>query len=406
MSRRLLSIILFAGFVLCFAPLARGEDDEPTVNSKKLSYWLTLLESSKDEKDRRRSVTALELIGHYGSRKVTPALLKAAREDKEAVVRARAIRALGRTTAKALEKAREEKKDELPRTDQIRDTLITALRTEKDEAVREAAALALGDLGTEARGAVGTLATALKDKHPGTVKAAVQTLRRLGRDAREAQMELQGLLQDKSADLEARIDAAYCLGQIRPDVTQALPVLRPMLLDEKLDPQLRKTVVEAVGKLGKEGADAAAHLGTILSGADTTPDLRLAAAAALDQIGPDAKAAIPALIQSIGDPKLIKSMGDSARFIRCLSMHALGRMGKELQQDRKAAVEAILRATDDVNVEVCVTAWETLGAIGRANLGSELEAVNNKLETTLLREGRKSVREAVQATKDKLNPTK
>src|SRR5262245_4031635 len=212
MPRRRTALLLLAGLLLGLAPATRAED-EPTFLDKKLSYWLALLEEGKDVKARRKGILGLEQIGHDRSRKVVPALVRALREDKEPAVRAAAARAGGRAAAKALEQARADKKDELPRFDNLRDALGTALRTDKVESVREAAALALGDLGPDARSTVGALAQALKDKHPPVVKAAASALRRMGKDAREAQSELQQLLADKKADVEARQDAAVCLGQ-------------------------------------------------------------------------------------------------------------------------------------------------------------------------------------------------
>ncbi|MFO0879564.1 MAG: HEAT repeat domain-containing protein [Gemmataceae bacterium] len=392
--------------VLVVGGSIQAREDEPTFLDKKLSYWVDQLETGKETKARRRSILALEQIGFAGSRQVVTALAKSVREDRDPVVRAAAARALGRTVARAMEQARAEKKDELPRLDFARDALGSALRTEKTDTVREAAALALGDLGPDARGAVGTLSQALKDKHLGTVRAAAQTLRRMGRDAREAQLELQGLLADRKGDTEARVDAALCLGQIRPDLTQALPVLREAIADEKNDPQVRRAVVESLGKLGKEAADATPSLAALLAGKDTSPELRLAAVTAIDQFGPDGKQAIPALIRATADPELIKSMGEQARFIRCLAMQSLGRMGKDLDRERKEAVTALLRAMEDPSVEVSVSAIESVGSLASEGLAGEADEVVKKLDTLLLREGRKSLREAAQAARDRIRPKK
>jgi hypothetical protein len=228
----------------------------------------------------------------------------------------------------------------------------------------------------------------------------------MGKDAREAQADLLVLLADKKADVEARQDAAICLGQVRPDVSAALPVLKTVLADEKADTRIRKAVAEAVGKLGKEAAEATSTLANLLTARDTQGDLRLAAVGALDQFGPDGKGAIPALVKVVGDAELIKTMGDNARFIRCLGMHALGRMGKELDKERKPAVQAILKASEDPNVEVCVSAIETLGALSAEGLGEARDDVIKKLDTILLREGRKSIREAAQAALDKIKVKK
>lgn len=406
MSRSFLLGMVLMAVLPASGSLLRAEEEEPALNGKKLTYWMELLSEGKDARSRIRGLTALELIGHDASRKVVPALVKSLRQDKDPAVRAAAARTVGRTIARALAKAREDKKEELPRFDAARDALATAVRTEQASNVRAAAALALGDLGTDARGAVGTLALALKDKSPETVNAAALALRRLGRDAREAQIELQTLVADKKASLEARVDAALCLGQIRPDVTQALPIMREVLADDSTDSRIRRALADSLGKLGRDGVDATPTLATLLSAKDTSPELRLAAVTAIDQFGPEARAAIPALIKVIGDPDLLRTMGENARFIRCLAMQSLGRMGKDLDKYRKEAVTTILKATEDVSVEVCVSAIETLGALATEGLGGQTEEVNKRLETILLREGRKVIREAAQAAQDKLRPKK
>lgn len=407
MLHRISALLLLAALGFTCLPASRArEDDEPTLGGEKLSYWIKQLQEGKDAKARIRGVRAVELIGYAKSKKVMPALVTALREDKEPTVRAVAARAVGRTAAKALEEARAEKKDELPRFDTVRDALSTALRSEKFEAVREAAALGLGEMGPDARGTVGALAQALKDKHVGTMKAAAQTLRRMGKEARDAQPELQAVLADKKADVEARIDAAVCLGQIRPDVSLALAVMRETLADDKADARIRKALADALGKLGKEAVEATPALAAVLVAKESPPELRLAAVGAIDQFGADAKAAIPALVKAVGDAALIKAMGDDARFIRCLAMQSLGRMGKDLDKDRKEAVAALLKAMDDVSLEVCVSAIETLGALGGDGLGSEVGEVVKRLDALLLREGRKSIREATQATLDKIKGKK
>lgn len=399
-------VILSVGVIIAAVAAARAQEIEPTFLDRKMSAWIDDVQNGKTVKERRRAILVLEQIGYAGSRKIMPPLVQAVREDKDEAVRAAAARAVGRAAAKALEQARADKKDELPRFDNARDALATAVRADKAEKVREAAALALGDLGYDARTAVGSLAAALKDKHKGTVNAAAAALKRIGREASEAQPELQVLLADKKADVEARVDAAVCLGQIRPDVPQALPGLKEALADEKADARIRRAVAEALGKLGKDAADATPALAAALIAKDSPPDLRLAAVGALDQFGAAGKDAIPALVKAVGDPALHKAVGDDVRFLRCLGLHALGRMGDELRGQRKAVVAVVLKAMDDPNVEVCISAVETLGALGADGIGGEMKDVVKQLDALLKREGRKSIREAATATRDKLVPKK
>jgi HEAT repeat protein len=416
MTRRFVLLAAFAGLA-CLAPLARGadDDDEPTFAGKKLSYWMTQLTDGKDAKDRQRGLIGVEQIGHYGSRKVVPALVKAMRDDKDEKVRARAARSVGRAIAKAMQQARDDKKDELPRFDNARDELIIVLRTDKIDAVREAAAAALGDVGSDARGSASALALALKDKHDGTVVAAAVALRRMGRDAKEAESELTALLGDAKANPDARSEAAVTLGQIRADVSSALPTMRSVLTDPKIEApkdadekaklaardkalRLRRAVAEALGKWGKESADAAPTLAVVLIDKNSPTELRLAAVTAIEQIGVDGKAAVPALVKAVDD-------GD--RFVRCLAMQTLAKMGEVLEDSRKPAVKAILKATEADVLEVCVAAVETLGALSVSGGLSDFKAdVLKRLDEIEKREGRKPLREAAAAARAKIDPKK
>ena len=399
MSRILLSCLAFA----CLLPIARAADEEPTFAGEKLSHWLGLLETGKDAKARWRGVIGVAEIGP-ASKKVLPALVKAT-ADKEPVVRAAACRAVGRTVAKTIELAREKKEDP-PRLDAARDALAGALRTDTEPAVREAAALAIGDLGGEAKAVLGALTLGLKDKHAPTVKAAAASMRRIGPAARDAQAELQTLLADKKADAVARTDAAIALGQIGGDVKSALPVLEEVLADAKADAALRKASAEALGKLGKDAADSSAALGAVLIAKDSPNALRLAAVNALDQFGPEAKAAIPALIAAVADPALVKTFGENARFIRGQAMHALGQMGKELDKKRVEGVKAILSASEDPSVEVCVAAIETLAAMYLDGYGGLQDDVTKRLDSIVRREGRKSIRDAAEVALGKIRGKK
>src|SRR5262249_32535741 len=136
-----------------------------------------ILHDHKDAKERRRALVAMEVLGEKSPRKVVSALSKALREDKDESIREGAALKLGRTIRRAFAKARADKVEDLPRFDPGRDALSAAMRTDKVPRVREACAKALGEIGRDARAAVGALSLALKDKHPGTQAAAANALR-------------------------------------------------------------------------------------------------------------------------------------------------------------------------------------------------------------------------------------
>lgn len=385
--------LLFA--LLAFAAAGRAEEDEPAFRGKKLTDWLTMLRQDKEVKRRRAALFAVEQIGPAKSRQVLPAVVTALREDPAEQVREAAARALGRIILKAIAR-RDDKSGEPPRLDQVRDALAAALRTDKSGGVREAAATALGHLGEEARAVVGVLALALQDKHPGARAAAAQSLRKLGKEAREAVPELQQVVKDKKAEAMTRAQAALALGRVgAPDALAAVPALKDVLGDAKAPADVRKAAAEALGELGKDAADAAPALGAALTAKGSDLPLRRAAAAALDGLGADAKPALPALTLALKDED---------RFVRCQAMHAIGRIGKELAPGNKEVVIGLLRCLDDSVIEVRVAAVETFGALGAEGLGPDTKAVLDRLADAA-RDSNKAVREAAAEALKKIKGT-
>jgi HEAT repeat protein len=382
--------------LMCRLP-GLAEEDEPAVAGQKLSAWLAHLQEDKEAKQRRRAVAALDLIGAPKSRKILPALVKALREDKEEIVREKAALAVGKGISALLSEARAEKREDLPRVDEPREALIITVRTDASGLVREAAAKGLATLGTDARSAAGALGGALKDKHPGTVLAAADALRRLGKEAREAQADLLALLADRKADNQARADAAFTLGQISPEAREVLPTFKDVFGDASAPAALRKNVVESIGKLGKDGAETAPLLATLLTDKNASADLRLACVGVLDQWGTEARSTLPALI---------KATRDDDRYVRSVALHAIGRMGKVIEMQRKPAVEAIFTGLEDTSQEVRLAAIEALVALGVDGLHSETSEAIRRLKQLLERETRKPIREATQAAIDKIVPKK
>jgi HEAT repeat protein len=354
---------------LALVPSVRADDDDPAFRGKALSEWLQMLQSDDNPNHRQAAVIALHLIGPKKSRKIVPALVTVLREDQDAKVRVRAAGALRDITEKAL---RDKNKD--IRLEPIRDTLASALRNDKSDAVREAAARALGVFEGEAISAVGTLALALKDRHAGTRAAAADALRRIGRDAGEALPELQQVLRDKTADRVTRIQCALAIGRIGPpDGVAALPALKEVLADSKANSEVRKAVAETLGHFGKDAGDGVATLGPVLTARDSPLALRRAAANALDAIGAHAGAALAALQEALKDED---------RFVRSSSLHALGQLGSELGQHRKTVVRAVLVCLDDNAIEVRIMAIDTLASLGPDGLGDQLPGVVQRLTDT------------------------
>lgn len=391
------SLLVLVTLPLVAVGIGRAQEDEPTLLDVKLSDWIKRLDEGVTPKERRKAAIAIEQIGHAKSRRVVPALVKALRDDKDEFVRLAAARAVGRAVAKANEQAREERKEELPKFETARETLVTALRFDKADAVREAAALALGDIGPDARLAASALGAALKDKQTAVVRAAVSALRRMGKEAKDAQADLAALLGNSAADVEARTDAAVVVGLLRDDAATLVGVLKNLVADPKTDARLRRASTEALGKYGKEGAEAAVILGVLLLSKDSPPELKLAAVTSIDQFGPEGKPAIASLVRAVLDDD---------RAVRCLAMQTLAKLNSFLADQRKPAIVNLLKSLDDSNAEVIVTALETLGNFAAEGLAGDADEVVKKIDAVIAREGRKSLQEAARAARDKIRPIK
>lgn len=368
---------------LLVGTMVYAADEDPALRGKKLSEWIDQLQNGKTFNERQAGLLALQLIGPRKSRKVTPALIGALRENSEAKIRAAAARALGSIAAKA------RFEDEVP-VEKIRDALAASLRTDKTPAVRRASAKALGEMKVKAQGAVDVLALALKDADAGTRTEAASSLHQLGKDAEDALTDLQTALKDAKLERLTRLHCAHALGRIGS--AQAVPALRDMVGESKNDSELRRACAEALGQLGKEASEAVPVLAVALTAKESDLGLRRAVAEALDRMGAAAHAAAPALRTALKDED---------QFVRSLSLHALSQMGRELGDQRNPAILGILAAMDDNVLEVRVTAIEALGNLGADNLGDQSKVVVEKL-TAATRDPQKAIGEAARVALKKL----
>ncbi len=375
-------LLLLVAFLMGITAI-RAEDDEPSLRGKKLSEWIGQLQNGKTSLDRRAALLAVQSIGPRKSRKVTPALIAALRENSDVTIRAGSARALGYIAAKA------HFEDDVP-VEKVRDALATALRVDKQPTVRRAAAKALGEMKVRAQGAVDVLGLALKDADAGTRTEAAAALQQLGKDAEDALTDLQTALKETKMERLMRVHCAHALGRIGS--AQAVPSLREVLAEVKTDGELRRACAEALGQLGKQATDAAPALAAALTAKDSDVGLRRAAAEALDRMGQEAHAALPALQTSLKDED---------QFVRSLSLHAASQMGRELGDQRKPTILGILAAMDDNVLEVRVTAIEALGNLGADNLGELSKNVVEKL-TAATRDPQRVVAEAARVALKKL----
>src|SRR5262249_52412652 len=168
---------------------------------------------------------------------------------------------------------------------------------------------------------------------------AAKKIGELGKDGKKATAALVTAVKSDK-DLFVRRFAAQALGQIEADPKVAVPALRTLMSEEK------ELMEAAIGSLGKMGAAAVPALVDALKkdGSQTkpkgnkkgpqTPDrtafLRAKAAQALGQLGPDAKSAVPALIEALRDAS-----------VRIDAATALGDIGPEAKKAVGALRDAI-----------------------------------------------------------------
>jgi HEAT repeat protein len=182
--------------------------------------------------------------------------------------------------------------------------LIERLKS-PDTDMRRGAARELCELGPEAKPAVPDLVRALKDNDLFVRRFAAQALGGIGPDAREAVPSLKSALKDtKKEVVEA---AATALGKLG---SSGISTLTDLVKDKKQDGTIRKAAIVALGAAGPEAKDAVPVLVDVLKGTTDKkpepkqdpggPDLRVEAAVALGDIGPDAKDAVPALQDAAG----------------------------------------------------------------------------------------------------------
>lgn len=391
--------LLLLGLMIITSPglLAGQAEDDPKLPGSNLTARQLLIILKTDKEPRRRTV-AVSVLDQLGA-EYRPALtgaLTALKEDTESDVREAAVHTVARLAQKSHEIKEKEKRD---RAVESRDLAIEALRqalkSDRAEKVREAAASALGRIGTsdnvpEAsllaafRGSVPYLTDALKDPHSGTRAAAAEALGRMGSHSREAVPALIDTFKDRKADRFVRGFAAMALGRIGGAAAQpAVAPLATALLETDSAPEVRRSAAEALGMLKTEAASAAGPLGQALK--DRNTPVRRAAAAALGQIGPEAQTALAALKEAVKDDD---------KFVRAQVFHVLG----GLPQSAAESVPLLVVGMKDQLLEVRLAAIEALG-----HLGPEAKAAIPAL-TAATRDSQTVVREAATEALKKVQP--
>jgi HEAT repeat protein len=341
-----------------------------------------LIDALKDEKVSQDAARVLGLMGARATDAV-PALIELLKDRHAAgSLRAAAAETLGLIGT--------------PEGDIVA-ALLAALTEDKPE-VRRGAAAALNWMGPPARSAAPALVAAVRDDDEKTAAAACQALARLG-DAGVAPALFAALRSKRGVVADAALQALWQMGpnakSIVPGLVSLLdtppgesarirallatlgPVAVPQLtaaLQDK-EPKIRQAAIEMLGLIGPVARSAAPAVAAAIK--DKTPNVALAAAIALTRldptrardadavplladaldhlpslraladIGPDARAAVPALVAALKHKD--KAVRDGAR-------RALACIGTP-------AVPALIDALKDNTENVAGLAAQTLGSI-------------------------------------------
>ena len=230
--------------------------------------------------------------------------------------------------------------------------LVRAL-DDPSHAVRVAAAWALGDIGTGGTSAVPRLRALLEDPDPLLRAGAAHALGEIGDAAKPAVRQLIARFAD--GDEHVRWSAADAVGKLKPGTGDLPPLLR--LLTDAPGPG-RGLAAEALGRIGPEARAAVPEL--IETAFDTRADVRWRAVWALGRMGPAAAAAVPLLRRTLQDPDL-----------RWRAAEALGGIGPGAV-DSLPDLVALLR---DPSSSVRWRAASALGAIGSRQAAPGLAGV-------------------------------
>jgi HEAT repeat protein len=358
-------------FMMC-AGVCRAQDDDPEIRGKKLSEWVRLLRNDPEIRNRNIAVVALDILSAK-SKSVLPVFLKESRDNREDVIRARCIELLPKFKDQA---------------DRIAETIAAAIKEDKSEKVRAAAARSAARVDTgNYPTVIPNLIDALKDASTQVRNHATESLALISRNdavlTKDAVPNLIACLKDM--DDSVRREAAFALGRMATVAESAVVPLASVAVSDSSN-VVRKEAAKTLGAIGKKAEAAAADLSKALQDKDV--DVRIQAAASLGQIGPGAAGALP---------ELIKAVKDKDKAVRCEAIHTLGRLGK----NALTAIPELLKVLKDEEVpEVRLAAIQELGEFG-PDAKQAVEAL-----TIASRDGRPALREAAQEALKKIQKPK
>jgi HEAT repeat protein len=341
----------------------------------------------------------------------------------------------------------------------IRD-LVHVLNWDLDKNVRMNAAQALGRIGPAAREeALGSLIVLLNDPDPNIRWGANSALDAMGVDANgkppeivellkkekyqndrdfrwRAMMDLGGITNERKAGVETIIDtlnndrdkgvqasAAEALGMLEGDGNTQAAVQSLLIRLNDPDQVIRRTAITALGKI--KARDEVDPLIRMLDDSND-PDIRWRAELALGKIGPDARKAVPKLIELLKNPDHILRRGaatalagigpsakdavpslkavldDKDENVRWRAIQALGQIG----EDAKSSIDLLSGVLDSENVDIRQYSAEALENISNFLYNAkDTDAISQlkKADQALLKSNDPAVRKHIPGVEKNIN---
>jgi len=352
------------------------------------------------EGDQEARIQALSALEHYAP-DPRPALgaFKLAMEDKEAEVRRRCIETLtafnptedviSALAAAAADPVKAVRKDAVSSlgnlgsdSKQALQPLMKALR-DPDCEIRLSAVHAIDEIGACDKRIIEALRGAFSDPHALVRREAFRVVGRQGQRAKDELPSLSDAMANNTGSV--RVEAALALWRVAR-IKSVVPSLVQILDDRNAHSATRARAARALKSIGPDAKDAIPALVNALSFANQ--DLREAVIEALGAIGPDAKEAVPILLNIFARKDLPDRLGHD---LDLDAGDALARIGKpavsamiealqspdhpnsayayrvlaEIGSDAKASVPALIERLYDESDRARELSAQTLGMIGR-----------------------------------------
>ncbi|CAF4058859.1 unnamed protein product [Adineta steineri] len=358
------------------------------MNSSNLPIALiNLVTSALDDKDAIVRADACKALGNIGEKAATNEVitkLLSVLEDEDGRVRTCACEAFGITNEKAatnevitelviaLENKSEWAKESAckalgkmgakPAKTEVIIKLMSALKN-KSERVKWNACEALGNMGEKAatNEVITKLVSALGDKSYNVRERACDALGKMGKKAatNEVITELVSALKDDSV----RRNACQALGNMGEKAATNEVITKLVRALKAKSYSIRERACDALGKMGKKAATDEVITELISALEDDSDSVRRNACKAFGNIGE--KAATNEVIT-----KLVSALGDKSYSVKGSACDALGKMGKKAATNE--VIIELVSALEDDSISVRYNACEALGNMGKKAATNEV----------------------------------